>query len=204
MFANIDKTVNITYNNIEYNIVTIMLYSCYNIIKIIDKLYFLKYVYKRYGGSLMSKQVDAIELAKYVIVKMAEKGKKINHLKLQKLLYYVQAWHLVYTNEPLISENFEAWLHGPVVRKVWDYYKKYSVMFDDLPCEEVDNIELTEEQKEIIDDVLDEYGDKTGYYLECLTHVEQPWKEARQQGENTPISLSTMIEYYSRLIDVEK
>lgn len=55
MFANIDKIVNITYNNIEYNIVTIMLYSCYNIIKIIDKLYFLKYVYKKVEGYFYEK-----------------------------------------------------------------------------------------------------------------------------------------------------
>lgn len=55
MFANIDKTVNITYNNVEYNIVTIMLYSCYNIIKIIDKLYFLKYVYKKVEGYFYGK-----------------------------------------------------------------------------------------------------------------------------------------------------
>lgn len=151
----------------------------------------------------MKKQINAVELAKYIIRKMYEKGQKINHLKLQKLLYYVQAWHLVYTNEPLINEDFEAWLHGPVLRKVWDYYKRYSIMFDELPCEEIKDIGLTEEQKEIIDDVLDEYGSKSAYYLECLTHVEDPWKEARAKGENTPISLDTMKNYYSRLIDVQ-
>lgn len=152
----------------------------------------------------MNRQVDAIELSKYIICKMNEKGQRINHLKLQKLLYYVQAWHLVYTNEPLIDEDFEAWLHGPVLRSVWDYYKRFSIMFDDLPCDERYDIELTEEQKEIIDDVLDEYGEKTGYYLECLTHVEEPWKEARIKGANSPISLYKMKEYYSKLIDVKE
>ena len=77
-------------------------------------------------------------------------------------------------------------------------------MFDDLPCEYDYNVDLTEEQKEIIDDVLDEYGEKSGYYLECLTHVEIPWKEARQKGENTPISLQLMKDYYSSLIDVKE
>ena len=150
----------------------------------------------------MRKKVDSIELAKYVICRMKAKGKTINHLKLQKLLYYIQAWHLVYTDEPLIEDEFEAWLHGPVLRKVWNYYKRYSVMLDDLPCEENCNIDITEEQKQIIDDVLDEYGEKTGYYLECLTHVETPWLEARKKGENTPIALLEMKKYYSKLIDV--
>lgn len=149
--------------------------------------------------------VDSIELSKYVIRRMYEKGEKISHLKLQKLLYYIEAWHLVYTDEPLICDEFEAWLHGPVIRKVWNFYKTYSVMFDDLPLPNQDNtINLTEEQEQIIDDVLDEYGEKTGYYLECLTHVEVPWIEARKNGENEIISKNTMKQYYSRLIDVKK
>lgn len=153
----------------------------------------------------MSNTVDSIELSKYVILKMYKKGEKINHLKLQKLLYYIEAWHLVYTDEPLINDNFEAWLHGPVVRKVWNFYKTFSVMFDDLPLPNQDmTINLTEEQEQIIDDVLDEYGEKTGYYLECLTHVEDPWIEARKNGESEIISKDTMKEYYSRLIDVKK
>lgn len=150
----------------------------------------------------MNRTVDSIELSKYIICKMNEKGKKINHLKLQKLLYYIQAWHLVYTEEPLIEEDFEAWLHGPVNRNVWNYYKKFSIMLDELPCEKNININLTEEQEQIIDDVLDEYGTKSGYYLECLTHVEDPWKDARTKGENTIICKEKMEEYYSKLIDV--
>jgi uncharacterized phage-associated protein len=152
----------------------------------------------------MKKTVDCVELAKYVIQKMAEKGESINHLKLQKLLYYIQSWHIVYTDQPLFEDDFEAWLHGPVLRKVWDYYKTYSVMLDDLPSNENYDVDLTEEQQEIIDDVLDEYGGKSGYYLECLTHVEAPWQEARRKGENTIISKEDMKQYYSALLDVKK
>ena len=152
----------------------------------------------------MNKTVDSVELAKYVVCKMNERGQSINHLKLQKLLYYIQAWHLVYSEEPLIEDDFEAWLHGPVLRRVWDYYKSFSIMLDTLPCDNEYNIDLTTEQEEIIEDVLDEYGDKSGYYLECLTHSENPWKEARRRGENTPISKESIIAYYSRLIDVQE
>lgn len=147
------------------------------------------------------KKVNEIELAKYIICQLNEKGQTVNHLKLQKLLYYVQAWYLVYTDEPLFDEKFEAWLHGPVLRSVWNYYKAKSVMLDDLPCEKNIDIELTEEQKQIIADVLEEYGDKTGYYLECLTHSEKPWKDARRKGENTIIENDKMKEYYSELLN---
>ena len=153
----------------------------------------------------MNNFIDSITLAKYIIYKMQEKGQKINHLKLQKLLYYVQAWHLVYTDEPLIKEEFEAWLHGPVNRNVWNYYKGYSIMFDNLPYEDNEDLEkicLTEDQQQIIDDVLDEYGTRSGYYLECLTHAEEPWKKAREEGENAIISKESMKEYYSKMLDV--
>lgn len=152
----------------------------------------------------MKKTVDSVELAKYIICRMAQKGERISHLKLQKLLYYVQAWHIVYAEQPIFEEDFEAWLHGPVLRNVWNHYRTYSTMFDSLPCEENFDVKLTDEQCEIIDDVLDEYGEKTGYYLECLTHVEKPWQEARKKGENTLILKEDMLEYYSKLIDVEK
>lgn len=146
-------------------------------------------------------RVNEIELSKYIINKLADKNKRVNHLKLQKLLYYIQAWHLVYMDEPLFDSDFEAWLHGPVVRKVWDYYKSKSIMLDDLPIEKEVSIDLTEEQEEIINDVLDEYGDKSGYYLECLTHSELPWKEARRKGENTIIPKQKIKEYYESLLN---
>lgn len=149
----------------------------------------------------MSK-VNSVELAKYIVCKMEERGEKINHLKLQKLLYYVQAWHLVYSDEPIIDEEFEAWLHGPVLRSVWNFYREFSIMLDILPCMEYE-VNLTKEQEEIISDVLDEYGNKSGYYLECLTHEEKPWREARRKGENTQISKESIKKFYSGLIDVK-
>lgn len=146
-------------------------------------------------------KVNEIELAKYIIDKLAEMNQSVNHLKLQKLLYYIQAWHLVYMDVPLFDSDFEAWLHGPVVRRVWDYYKSKSIMLDNLPRDRNISIKLTEEQEEIINDVLDEYGDKSGYYLECLTHSELPWKEARRMGENTIISKQRIKEYYRSLLN---
>lgn len=67
----------------------------------------------------MLPKVKALELAIYVFARI----QRLNHMKLQKLIYYIDAWHLVFFYEPLINENFEAWVHGPVVREVWDFLK---------------------------------------------------------------------------------
>ena len=121
-------------------------------------------------------------------------------MKLQKILYYIQAWNLALLNEPLFEEDFEAWLHGPVIRKVWDEYKSHSVLIGELSEQDENiNVKFTEDQEDVIEDVIDAYGNKSGYYLESLTHQEGPWKNARKQGENTIIKKEEMKKYYRNL-----
>lgn len=143
---------------------------------------------------------DAILVSKYVIKTLKEQNKEINHLKLQKILYYIQAWNLALLDEPLFEEDFEAWLHGPVIRKVWDEYKSNSVLIGELSEQDENiNVKFTEDQEDVIEDVIDAYGNKSGYYLESLTHQEDPWKNARKQGENTIIKKEEMKKYYRNL-----
>lgn len=143
---------------------------------------------------------DSILVSKYVIKTLKEQNKEINHLKLQKILYYIQAWNLALLNEPLFEEDFEAWLHGPVIRKVWDEYKSHSVLIGELSEQDENiNVKFTEDQEDVIEDVIDAYGNKSGYYLESLTHQEDPWKNARKQGENTIIKKEEMKKYYRNL-----
>lgn len=87
---------------------------------------------------------------------------------------YIEAWHLVFFDSPIFSEDIKAWQHGPVLKSVWYNFKRYSILYNELEaCEECES-DLSDEQKDLINDVLDEYGDKTGYYLENLTHEEEP------------------------------
>lgn len=154
----------------------------------------------------MSKMIDSIDLAYYII--NSNKCKDLNQLKLQKLLYYIQAWHLVFRDEKLIDDSFEAWVHGPVSRKVWDHFKPY--VHKEISPNDSNDIKLENyldlEQIEIINDVLEEYGDKTSYHLECLTHSETPWVEARKgctPSENccNKISEEKMFQYYTSLLN---
>lgn len=139
---------------------------------------------------------------------------QISHIKLHKLLYYIESWHLVFIGVPLLDEEFEAWLHGPVVRRLFGKYRHAGIYaYEALPMvqREIDEgvavIEgaLTKEQLEIVTDVLKEYGQHSGYHLECLTHEEAPWKEARagvEPGEasNQVIPKESMKRFYSSLL----
>ena len=79
---------------------------------------------------------------------------------MQKLLYYIQAWHLVFKEKKLIQDSFEAWVHGTVSRKVWDHFKPYvhkEISPNDSKDIKLENY-LEIEQIEIINDVLEEYS----------------------------------------------
>lgn len=109
-----------------------------------------------------------------------ESGNSITNLKLQKLLYYAQAWYMVLTEnkeEPILfDERIEAWSHGPVVREI---YNKYSEMRYNAILRPEADVELDEETEEILKEVLRVYGKYEASYLEELTHQEDPWKITR-------------------------
>ena len=110
----------------------------------------------------------------------------MSHLKLQKLLFYCQAFHLAVFDEPLFADDFEAWMHGPVVRSVWNDCRDHSVLHNGLSLTDLGKEKakqsfekLSKDQTDLIDDVLAEYEPHSAYKLECLTHSEKPWIDAR-------------------------
>lgn len=119
--------------------------------------------------------------------------------KLQKLVYYSQAWSLVWDGKPLFDEPIEAWANGPVVRALYDEHRgRYSRA--SWPKGKVGN--LPQKSRETIDAVLKFYGDKSGHWLSELTHMEDPWRNARSgipegRRSNKRITHAAMSEYYS-------
>jgi uncharacterized phage-associated protein len=121
-------------------------------------------------------------------------------MKLQKLVYYSQAWSLVWDEEPLFPERIEAWANGPVVYELYERHRgcfKVSEWNGDPDA-------LGDEQKKTVDSVLKFYGKMPSQELSNLTHQEDPWKNARKgmgtyTRGNSEITLSSMAEYYSSL-----
>jgi len=117
---------------------------------------------------------DVFDIAKYIL---HEKG-SMSTWKLQKLCYYSQAWSLAWTEDPLFDEDFEAWMNGPVCRKLFYAHQgKFIVNEDDLTQGNLDN--LNDDQKETINIVLRDYGDMEPFELRELSHSEKPWIDAR-------------------------
>jgi len=142
---------------------------------------------------------DVKDVAQYIL----DKCGGMTTWKLQKLVYYCQAWSLVWDEQPLFLEDIEAWADGPVVRRLYDLHVG---QFTISSVEGGDSSRLTDTQRETIDAVLGVYGDKASAWLRDLTHLEPPWKETRRaaglrEGErgNAVISIDAMVQYYGGL-----
>lgn len=120
--------------------------------------------------------VSCSDIAKYVINFFYEREDLITNLKLQKLLYYIQGWHLGLYNNAAFAEPLEAWVHGPVQPDVYREYKNYR--WNPINKEVVKPV-LSNDLKNHIDEVLAEYGIESAYLLERMTHSETPWQLAR-------------------------
>ncbi len=139
---------------------------------------------------------NVFDVAKYILEKRGE----MTAMKLQKLVFYSQAWSLVWDDEALFNDVIQAWSNGPVVPNLYDYHRgKFLVIAENMPG---NSSNLSDGQRETINAVLATYGDKSAQWLVELTHSETPWKDARgsldagERGSN-PITLDKIVEYYS-------
>ena len=116
------------------------------------------------------------DVARYIL----ERQGPVTTLKLQKLVYYVQAWAIA-KGELLFNDAIKAWAQGPVVPALFHEHKgRRQVTAADM---KVHGRGLTEQQRAHIDSVLAYYGSLPPSYLSKLTHFESPWKDARTEGE---------------------
>ncbi|MBO3743616.1 Panacea domain-containing protein [Actinoplanes flavus] len=144
----------------------------------------------------------AHDVAAYIL---ARRG-PMSAMKLQKLLYYSQAWHLVWDEQPLFPERIEAWANGPVVAELYPLHRG-QFLISEWP--HGDATRLSASERESVDVVLESYGDLDGRKLSHLTHAEAPWADARtglhptERSENV-ITPAAMHEYYGSLDAAEE
>jgi len=141
------------------------------------------------------------KVSDYLLCESRERGEILTNLKLQKLLYYAQAWYLVVYGKPLFSEDFQAWVHGPVLPSQYQRFRSYS--WRPIDCELLPP-DISDDLTEFFDQILDVFGVETANGLERMTHEEAPWINARigidRHATSTEvIPKSSMKKYYSSL-----
>ncbi|WP_455587790.1 Panacea domain-containing protein [Bacteroides sp.] len=147
------------------------------------------------------------DIADYIIsrVKAEDKNASLINLKLQKLLYYVQAWSYGINKKPMFDGGFEAWIHGPVNRDIYNRFNQTKYLYSEINPEDCVNkdVVLPTEDAEFVDFILENYLKYSGAELERLSHSEHPWIATRDGlGVNErcdkEISPELMKKYYEK------
>lgn len=138
----------------------------------------------------------ALDIANKIISKTdLEHGDTISNLKLQKMMYYQQGFHLAYFGTPLFDEDIVAWQYGPVVPSV---YKEYKSFESNSISTSKESISLSDDEEELFNNVYEEYNQFSAVALMKMTHEESPWKTTEI---NSVISRDKMAAYFKTQIE---
>jgi len=143
---------------------------------------------------------NAVDVAQYIIENTPG---EMTAMKLQKLVYYAQAWSLVWDDEPLFDEEIQAWAMGPVIPALYDIHRGLYKVNPYTFKGNTDN--LTDNQKDSINIIIANLGKFNSYELSRMTHMEAPWLDAREGipdgvRSSSVISHASMAEFYGAMI----
>jgi uncharacterized phage-associated protein len=145
------------------------------------------------------------DVAAYVLAK----GGPMTAMKLQKLVYYSQAWHLVWEEQELFTEPIEAWANGPVVRDLYNRHRQRWTL-DATDTLGGDPTRLTAAERETIDLIVTSYGQHEPHWLSELTKREPPWRDTRAASGLHPMDRGAAVmptaaiyEYYDGLTEYD-
>ena len=141
--------------------------------------------------------MKAMDVAKYFLHKANIGGDLITNLRLQKLLYYAQAWYLVNFDRPLFSDEIKAWRFGPVIESVYHKFKKFrhtAIIYKSNG--EIEKIFSTTDL-DFLNEFYNIYIDYSANALLQMSHNEAPWKEAYESPSQI-ITIARMKEFYTQ------
>ena len=138
-----------------------------------------------------------LDIANKLLLKATEYdgGELMSNMKLQKMLYYQQGYHLAAFGTPLFSEEVEAWMYGPVVPCVYEHFKKFGAG-GIIPETQTPTL-LVEEEEALFFDVFNAYINFSALGLMEKTHNESPWLST-PRGVGNVISKDKMRRYFEK------
>lgn len=152
--------------------------------------------------------ISAIDTAKLALALLKNHDDEFieytSGLKLLKLLYYIQGYHLAMFDAPLFKDKMEAWLHGPVVPSVYRWAKDLTdekLQDEAMNEKQMGTLNLHPQQTELISEVLKIYNKYSAYGLRDKTHTEMPWLSVYEQGKNNEITQDNLKNFFTPLVE---
>jgi uncharacterized phage-associated protein len=149
--------------------------------------------------------LDPLQVAQYFIIRAYQDGREadMTNMKVQKLLYYTQCLHLALFDEPLITDEIQAWRYGPVCPPAYGYYSEFEAK--QLPIPRLSDLKhISQEVKDLLEEVWDYFGIHHAYVLSSMTHLEFPWKKARHGLPSQASCTEPIAQGDMRLLGKEK
>ena len=141
---------------------------------------------------------SVLDISRYIIWYCKKNGYSISNLKLQKLLYFVQANFLVSTGSACYEEEIEAWDFGPVVPEAYHEFKIYgSAEIPKFECENANNL-IVNNDKELIVEMLDQCAVYSASSLVEITHNQDPWNDAYEKYCNNTITQKSIKQFFEK------
>lgn len=156
---------------------------------------------------------EVLDVCRYVINYSDKKGYEISNLKLQKLLYFIQAYFLIVKGEPCFSDAIEAWNFGPVIPKAYHEYKQFGCgnippikSFIQIDKNDVwnskrvsyDDSAIEKDDKMRVNAVVDLFADYCATNLVELTQKQAPWINSYVSSQHNEIKISAISEYFRK------
>ena len=154
-----------------------------------------------------------LDVCRHVINYSNEHDYGISNLKLQKVLYFVQTYFLITKKDhtPCFDEKIEAWDFGPIVPEAYHEYKqygsgdipiiKYFIIFDkdnvwNSKRVKFEDTAISDDDKSLIDKVVDKFADYSATDLVSLTQKQSPWIDTYIPYQNKEITIESMMGYF--------
>lgn len=139
----------------------------------------------------------ALTVAKWFVAWAETNDAHLSNLKLQKLLYYAQGFHLAMYRKPLFSDALQAWSHGPVVPDVYHYFKH--IGSDSIELAESDDFDWPDVDKkttQFLISIWEQYGSIAAWQLRNMTHEEGPWRDHFEDGAHSVVIPNSSLEKF--------
>ena len=144
----------------------------------------------------------ALDVANYVIAYYGKQGVSISNLKLQKVLYFLQANQLVSTRLRLFEDPIMAVDFGPMVEKVFMEYRVYgsaAIPYQAMPLDQwIHNISYSDTHR--VNELLNELKFYSSTSLLDVIHYQSPWIDAYFKSEPSYkkiISCDSLYNYFA-------
>lgn len=149
----------------------------------------------RYGTKKVTQ--DMFDLCQYIIQYEHSQKRIVTNLRLQKLLYFIQAHCFINMIDPSLPDKMQAWRYGPVMPEAYDKYRFFGSI-GIVPRFDVDTEKLVVDPtlKGLVNDVLEQCSDFSTQDLIDISHHQKPWSEAYALGEKSPITQEAIKAFF--------